>query len=52
MIQELMKTARGIGNVEFHDIPESITEPEEVKVRLKAAGICGTDIHIINDEFS
>jgi len=52
MMQELMKTVRGIGNVEFCDIPEPISESEEGKVRVKAVGICGTDIHIINDEFS
>lgn len=46
-----MKTARGIVNVEFRNISEPIPGPEEVKVRVKAVGICGTAIHIINDEF-
>jgi len=50
-MQALMKTARGIVNAEFRNIPERIPGSEEVKVRVKAVGICGTDIHIINDGF-
>jgi len=50
-MQALMKISRGVGNVELRDIPEPIPGSEEVKVRVKAAGICGTDIHIMNDEF-
>ncbi|MEW6228748.1 MAG: zinc-binding dehydrogenase [Bacillota bacterium] len=47
----LVKYARGVGNMELRDIPEPSPGPREVKIRVKAAGICGTDIHIYYDEY-
>jgi L-iditol 2-dehydrogenase len=46
-----MKTAPGVGNVEVREIAEPETPPGHVKIAVRAAGICGTDIHIHDDEF-
>lgn len=32
-------------------MPEPIPGPDEIKVRVHAAGICGTDLHIFHDRF-
>lgn len=50
-MQALMKVAPGIGNVELREISEPETPPGHVKIEVKAAGICGTDLHIFNDEY-
>jgi L-iditol 2-dehydrogenase len=47
----VVKTARGEGNVEVRDVPEPQPGPGEVKIAVKNAGICGTDLHIYHDEF-
>lgn len=46
-----MKVASGIGNIELRDINEPTPAPTEVKIKVQAAGICGTDLHIYKDEF-
>lgn len=48
----VMKVAPGVGHIELRDIP--VPEPAEGQALLKvhAAGLCGTDIHIYLDEFS
>lgn len=50
-MKAIMKVARGMGNVEVRDIPEPSPQPNEVVIKIQAAGICGTDIHIYKDEF-
>jgi L-iditol 2-dehydrogenase len=47
----IVKTARGEGNVALRAVP--IPEPAvgEVLLAVRAAGICGTDLHIYHDEF-
>ncbi|MFQ6075682.1 MAG: alcohol dehydrogenase catalytic domain-containing protein, partial [Candidatus Bathyarchaeia archaeon] len=47
----MVKTEKGVGFVELLDVPEPRPGPNEVLVEVKAAGICGTDIHIYHDEF-
>lgn len=47
----VVKTAPGDGNVELRDIPEPEVRPGQVKIAVRAAGICGTDLHILHDEF-
>lgn len=47
----VMKVAPGVGNIELRDIPEPKAGPGQVVIEVKAAGICGTDIHIYKDEF-
>ncbi len=50
-MKAVMKVALGHGNIEVRDIPEPQPAPNEVKIKVKAAGICGTDLHIYKDEF-
>ncbi len=47
----VLKVARGAGNVEVQEIPEPTVGPGEVKIAVRNAGICGTDLHIFNDHF-
>ena len=50
-MQAVVKTARGIGNVELREVPEPAPGLGQVKIAVRAAGICGTDLHIYHDEF-
>jgi len=50
-MQALVKTAKGEGHVELKDVPVPAIGPGEVLIEVKAAGICGTDLHIYHDEF-
>lgn len=50
-MKAVMKVARGVGHVELRDIPEPEPQPGQVKIAVRAAGICGTDLHIYKDEF-
>ena len=52
-MKALLKTAHGIGNIEVGDITEpSCTRPKDVKIKIAFCGICGTDIHIKNEEYT
>lgn len=50
-MRALVKYAAGKGNVAIRDIP--IREPgeDELLIKIKYCGICGTDLHIYADEF-
>lgn len=50
-MKAVMKVARGEGNVELRDIDEPTPAAGQVKIAIRAAGICGTDLHIYHDEF-
>jgi len=50
-MKAVVKTARGPGNVEVRDVDEPTPPPGHVLIAVRAAGICGTDIHIYHDEF-
>ena len=50
-MKAVMKLARGPGNVGVKDIPEPAPAAGQVLVKVAAAGICGTDLHIYHDEF-
>lgn len=45
------KVARGEGNVSLIDVPEPEVTPGHVLIEVKAAGVCGTDLHFYHDEF-
>jgi L-iditol 2-dehydrogenase len=47
----VMKVAPGVGNVELREIAEPTPPPGHVLLEVKAAGVCGTDLHIYYDEF-
>lgn len=50
-MKALVKTEKGVGHLELRDVPEPVPGPKEVLIEVKAAGICGTDIHVKYDEF-
>ncbi len=50
-MEAVVKFAQGPGNVEYRHVLEPIAGPNQVKVEVKAAGVCGTDLHIYNDEY-
>jgi L-iditol 2-dehydrogenase len=49
-MKALVKYAPGPGNIEVRDVPEPTPGPGEVMVAVKAAGICGSDLHIYHDD--
>src|SRR5664279_4504943 len=51
VMQALVKTARGVGYLELQDRPEPVPAPGWVTIAVRYAGICGTDLHIVQDEF-
>ncbi len=46
-----MKVEPGIGHIAVSEIPEPDPGPNQVKLKVHAAGLCGTDLHIYHDEF-
>jgi L-iditol 2-dehydrogenase len=50
-MKALVKHAPGHGNVEIRDIPVREPGPDEILIKVKYCGICGTDLHIYADEF-
>ncbi|MBI2247163.1 MAG: zinc-binding dehydrogenase [Armatimonadetes bacterium] len=46
----VMKVGRGVGLVELREIPDPTPGPGQVLIRVSAAAICGTDLHIYHDE--
>lgn len=49
-MKAVVKYAHGKGNVELRDVPEPSPGPDEVMIEVKAAGICGSDIHIFDED--
>lgn len=49
-MKALVKFAPGKGNIEVREVPEPTPGPDQVKVAVKAAGICGSDLHIYHDD--
>jgi len=50
-MKAIVKTKEGEGHVELKEWPEPVPAPDEVKLKISHAGICGTDIHIIKGEW-
>jgi L-iditol 2-dehydrogenase len=50
-MKALVKTGKGVGLVEVREVPVPEIGDDEVLIEVKAAGICGTDLHIYHDEF-
>lgn len=50
-MKAIIKEKKGLDNVVFKDVPIPEINDDEVLIRIKAAGICGTDIHIFYDEY-
>jgi len=51
-MQALVKYSKGSGNMEIREIPDPNPGPGEVKIEVKFAGICGSDIHIYHDNIA
>jgi len=49
-MKAVVKYAHGKGNVELRDVPEPTPGPDEVMIEVKAAGICGSDLHIFDED--
>lgn len=39
------------GDIQTIDVPDPVTEPGDIVIRVEAAGICGTDRHLFKGEF-
>lgn len=50
-MRAVRKLSAGKGNVSVVDVPEPCAGPGQVIIEIAAAGICGTDVHIVEDEF-
>ena len=50
-MKALQKTDRGPGSLRLRDVAEPMCGPGQVKIQIKSAGICGSDLHIARDEF-
>jgi L-iditol 2-dehydrogenase len=50
-MKALVKFAPGPGNVEVRDVEEPRCGPAQVKVEVAFCGLCGTDIHVLQDTF-
>ncbi len=48
-MKALVKTKSGIGNVEHKEVTEPQPNQNEVKIRVHACGVCGTDLHVFHD---
>ncbi len=46
MMKAVVKYAEGPGNICLKEVPEPEPGAGEVKIRVEAAGICGSDLHI------
>ena len=50
-MKALVKEKKGRGYVKLVEMPAPEISPREIKIAVRAAGICGTDIHIAHDTF-
>lgn len=50
-MKALVKTRKGAGFIEVQDVEEPQPGNGEVKIRIDACGICGSDIHVRHDTF-
>ena len=48
----LVKYALGSDGVKLMDLPEPVPQEGELKVKVLAAGICGSDVHAMHDQRS
>lgn len=52
-MKALVKYKKGSGKdtLQLMDVPEPFPKQDEIKIKINGIGICGTDIHIMMDEF-
>ncbi len=51
-MKALVKFGPGREGMEIRDLPIPVPKDDEILVKILAAGICGTDLHIMNDQFA
>lgn len=49
-MKALVKYQKGPGNMEIRQVPEPYPERGQVKIEVRATGICGSDLHIYHDD--
>lgn len=49
-MKAIVKYAEGDGNIDLREVPEPEPAKEEVRIRVEAAGICGSDLHIYHGD--
>jgi len=50
-LKAIIKEKKGVDNIVYKDVDIPVINDDEVLIKIKAAGICGTDIHIFYDEY-
>jgi L-iditol 2-dehydrogenase len=45
-MKALVKFGRQDGDIEIRDIPKPVMGPDQVMIEVKAVGVCGSDIHL------
>ncbi|MCL5072825.1 MAG: alcohol dehydrogenase catalytic domain-containing protein [Actinobacteria bacterium] len=50
-MKAIIKEKKGVDNIVYKDVDIPEISEDEVLIKIKAAGICGTDIHIFYDEY-
>ena len=48
-MRAVVKTERGPGHMVLHEMPMPVPEADELLIRIRSAGICGSDLHIYDD---
>jgi L-iditol 2-dehydrogenase len=50
-MKALVKTQKGVGHLELRDVSVPAPGPGQVLLKILSAGVCGTDIHVRDDNF-
>ena len=50
-MKALVKFEKGLDGAELRDIKKQVPDDDELLVKIISVGICGTDIHILKDEY-
>ena len=50
-MKALVKTKLGADCMRYMDVAEPVPADDEIKVKIYACGICGTDIHLMHDTY-
>jgi len=51
-MKAVVKTKKGEGTIEFMEWPEPRPGPGQVKIRVKGAGVCGSDVSVYREHIS
>lgn len=51
-MKAVVKFSKGYGNIEVREVADPVCGDDEVKIEVKATGVCGTDLHVMHDTFA